>query len=224
MSVAALWRHLRRTLVSPGFHAQFLSARWRANFEAGVGRGILALLPLAALIVAGLISGAWGPLIVAWVAPLTVGYHAAALLNFASLHMWLNRDPGATGRQAMVGLSHGRFAGEAAPVGGPCFAWLRWWGRMLCVHLPARVAVLVSDLPAHDYHHRHPSCSNWASYLFTRQRDLEDGCPGWSEEYTEAWGLLPAINRVFKCLSTAPPVEPRSATSRKVGHNGHLGM
>ena len=223
MSVAALWRQLGWTLVSPVFHARFLAARWRTNFEASIGRGLLGLLPLAAVAGIGLFSGAWALVSIAWVVPLTVGYHAAALLNFASLHVWLGRSPDETGREAIVGLSHGRFAGEAAPVGGSYLAWARWWARMLFVHLPARVAVLVSDLPVHDHHHRHPNCRNWGEHLYTRQRDLENGCPGWPESYTELWGLPSAIGRVFKALSTTPRVEPEPAAAR-TNQDGFLAM
>ena len=217
MSVPSLWKQLRRTLVSPRFHCTFLVARLRANFQSGIGRGILATIPPAIVVTLGLISGSWTTLAVAWAIPLTFGYHVAALLNFCSLHSWLAKTPNVSGRQAMVGLSIGRFIGEAAPVGESRASWGRWWVRLLIVHLPVRLAVLVSDLPVHDYHHRHPSCSNWADYLYTRQRDLERGCPDWPELYHEVWGLTPAIHRVFESLSTASLVDTDDTTSRVHG-------
>jgi hypothetical protein len=60
--------------------------------------------------------------------------------------------------------------------------------------------VLVGDTPVHDYHHRFPVSSNWVNAIFARQQDLENGCPGWQEDYQEVWGLFSAIDLTFDSL------------------------
>lgn len=206
MSVASLWSLLRWTIVSPSFHWKFLKARLMANFVTAplarrVGAGLFQLT------VAGVVTyvGGWTGFVVGWVLPLTAPYHIAALLNFSSLHFWLRvPTPGANAKETICTLTAGRFVGEAVPETDSWLAWMKWSARMAFVHLPVRVAVLTGDLPVHDYHHRHARCPEWAEYLYTRQRDIENGCPGWPLPYAENWGLGNAIQAVFETISRAP--------------------
>lgn len=103
--------------------------------------------------------------------------------------------------------SHGRFCGETPPFNQSSLAWLRWWMRMLGYHLPVRILILPGEMPEHDWHYRHPHDPDWANGIYARQRDLEAGCPGFSESYTEVWGLFEAIDLVFETLSKAPPLD-----------------
>jgi hypothetical protein len=75
---------------------------------------------------------------------------------------------------------------------------------VVLIHLPTRVFVLVGDLPAHDWHHRAPRAATWPDAIYARQRDIENGCPGWPESPTEIWGLKQAINHLFEFWSSMP--------------------
>jgi hypothetical protein len=116
-------------------------------------------------------------------------------------------DARRSGKDYFAGLTNAIFLGEAAPAPGmprPALAWVRWTVRMLVVHFPARYVVLTGDTVVHDYHHRHPRSRDWPNYLFARQRDIDAGHPGWPA-YREVWGLVPAIDLVFRSLSVANP-------------------
>jgi len=205
MSVKDLWKQLGKTVVSPRFHGKFLKARLLANFVTSpVGRRAWAWTFHGALVAGVTYFGGWTGFLVGWVLPLTAPYHIAALLNFSSLHFWLRQPaPGASAKETICTLTGGRFVGEALPESG-ALSRFGWLARMAFYHLPVRIAVLTGDLPVHDYHHRHARCPEWADYLYTRQRDIEGGCPGWPLPYTENWGLHNAIGAVFETISRAP--------------------
>ncbi len=209
MSRRALWRRLAMTLVSPYFHGLFLGYRLRTNFVscppfrralAWVLQGGVATLLLA-------MSGATG-LVIAWLFPLTFLYHSSSLLQFLGEHRWLQvRPPGASNKLHLARLTSGRFVGEPAPPAGlgasrAALAWSWWAFKMATYHLACRCFVLVGDLPVHDWHHRHPSSRDWPNALYSRQRDLDLGCPHWPEPYTEVWGLHRAIDATFALWST----------------------
>ncbi|TAK14723.1 MAG: hypothetical protein EPO32_00940 [Anaerolineae bacterium] len=215
---AALWRRLWWTVVSPRFHRIFLQARLKANFiSAPSYRRFMSLVWWTAQL--SLVSwlGLWSEYAIAWVFPLTILYHISALLQFTCEHRWLQiRDPKQSGRWVLARLTAGRFMGEPAPDQGwhgakKVVAWLTWFGRMLFLHLPARVFVLMGDLPQHDHHHRHPESLTWVNAAYARQEDLEAGSPGWPEPYSEVWGLGNAIDHVFEVLSSLPPIDNKSS-------------
>lgn len=212
MSVQALWRRMVLTCVDPRFHLLFLRFRFTSNFVSpSPWRRIVAAVYAATLLAVVALWGAWVPFVVAWVIPVTVLYHVSALLQFTSEHKWLRvRDPLQPRRLFLARLTSGRFSGEAAPPRGlprveSAAAWTRWGLRMTLVHLPARAIVLVGDLPQHDWHHRMIN-REWPDAAYSRQRDLQAGCPGWPERYSEVWGLVPALHAVFQVLSAVPPV------------------
>ena len=214
MTREELWRRLALTPFSIRFHRLFLSARIRANFGRDISMSRrLASVAFAAIIVTSVIvTGTWLELLISWVFPMTILYHVSALLQFMSEHKWLRVDvPGATRKLTLARLTAGRFMGERAPISGSkglraVVAWTQWLARMALIHLPARAFVIVGDLPAHDWHHRH-AYDNWTVAAYERQHDLEAGCPGWPEVYTEVWGLRCAIDAVFQLWSELPPID-----------------
>jgi hypothetical protein len=160
----------------------------------------------ALILTAVAMTHSWSAYFWAAVFPLTILYHNAALLNFSSLHLWLKpKVAGISSKENMCHLTAGRFLGAPFPgsatSGNRALATARWAASMLLIHLPSRIAVLSGDLPVHDYHHRHPRCSTWADYIYTRQWDIDAGTPGWETPYTENWGLITAIGAVFTGLS-----------------------
>ena len=77
-----------------------------------------------------------------------------------------------------------------------------WAFRMTFLHFSARYLVMTGDTVCHDFHHRRPMSRDWANYIFARQADIDAGHKGWPG-YREVWGLVPAINLVFRSLSAA---------------------
>jgi hypothetical protein len=214
MAREALWKHLIKTMLSPRFHFLFLLARLTANFKnPALYRKSMAVIFNGVVLCLVVITHTWLVWLIAWVLPLTVFYHISALLQFASEHRWLQvHDPDQPAKIVLARLTVGRFMGESIPTSNTspawqAVAWVRWLTHMLLIHLLFRVFVVAGDLPQHDWHHRHPSSKEWPTAAYARQRDLEEGCPGWPEPYAEVWGLLPAIDAVFRLLSSLPPPE-----------------
>lgn len=211
MNRRQMWSRVLRLLVSPVYHGRFLVARLR-SFWAGLsarGRVLVtaAYLALAAVLV---LTDTWALFLVAWVVPLSVPFQVSNTLRLCVKHTFPRPDAGeARGRAYFASLTNAIFLGSPPPAGGrgglsDAVAWLGWWARMLLVHFPGRYLVLTGDTVCHDFHHRHPMSKQWSDYIFARQKDLDQGHPGWPE-YTAAWGLVPAINRVFDSLSIADP-------------------
>ena len=225
MDQRALWRQLLRAVVSPRVHRAFLRARLRANFvTAPWARRWLAIAYSAVLISVVAVTQSWLLFMLAWVVPLGPLYHVSAILQLLSEHRWLcPQEPTDARKLVLARLTTGRFSGEKAPAWGvhslrDLVAWSRWVLRMLVVHLPARLFVLVGDLPQHDYHHRHARDNDWCHAAYGRQRDLEAGCPGWPEPYTACWGLREAIAANFALFSALPPLSasPQPLSAREL--------
>ncbi len=235
MTKFQLWRQLWKTTFSPfHFHGRFLKARLGANFwspETPLSRRLLALGLHGAMFLAVVAwCAAWWTLLpaivfaVAWLLPLTALYQSAALWQFVCEHYWeTDRQPrdsdvfSGSKKAILAKLTNGRFMADPLPpeeATGLAWAWSWswWWARLLLVHLPCRLAVVCTDLPSHDWHHRHESSPEWVDGIYARQRDVEAGCPGWECPYTEVWGLGNAIDRVFEAMagmqSAATPDKP----------------
>ncbi len=213
MTRKELWAQLVRTLWSLQFHTTFFMARLKANFgTAPRYRRMMAWVYVVSLLALVAATNTWLAFLVAWAFPLTVLYHISALLQFTSEHRWLQvKDPTQPGKLILARLTSGRFLGDPVPpaelpLGFRSVAWARWFLRIVFLHLPMRLFVLVGDLPQHDYHHRHPSSLDWPNAAYARQVDLDSGCPGWPEPYTEVWGLFNAIDATFDVLSRVPPL------------------
>jgi len=214
MSKKDLWINLYKTILSPRFHFLFFRARISANYKSSKGyRRMMFWVYLATLIIviywfsspSGLIKFTFG-----WFIPLTIIYHIAALLQFVCEHKWLNVSD-KKGRLKLARLTSGRFMGEAIPISSvdktkQLYKWIKWGAKMLFIHIPFRIFVMVGDLPAHDWHHRHPKDHDWTIASYARQQDLNLGCPGWPEIYSEVWGLSNAIESVFNVLSSLDPI------------------
>jgi hypothetical protein len=211
MKKEALWRHLFKTLFSPHFHLLFMQARLRSNFSAApLPRRIISWLVIViyiTVIIYGLLASPtfFMAIVLGWLFPLTIPYQISSLLQFSSEHRWLRKDnPETPAKLILARLTVGRFMGESAPRYRDDFQkWAWWWIRVLLIHIPARIFVLVGDLPQHDWHHRHP-LEPWTLAAFSRQQDIDNGCPKWPESYNDVWGLDKAIDHVFDLWSKLP--------------------
>lgn len=192
------WRRYGRALFSPALHGGFLRQRLRTNFrEAPAYRIAMAVLFWGATLGLVTATGAWSPFLWAWGFPLVLLYQQSSLTQMLSEHRWfLGAHLRGRGNARLTFARHlgDRYPGRTAPPS----ARLRWWMRVLLVHLPLRLWVLVgSDLHVHDYHHRHPR-GDWANAAHARQRDQAAGHPGWDDPYESVWGsLADHMNVVF---------------------------
>gem|GEM_PF-759721 len=209
-ALRVLRRRLLFTVLSPAFHWQMLWSRLKANLTAGKAARRLApfvLLTLFSTVAVrlDLLTGfAFG-----WLLPLTFGYNISALLQFMSEHRWFRlRQAGESPRTHNAKLTFGRFLGDALPQeGGPSGAI--WLVRLLFLHLPARVAVLVGDLPQHDLHHLRPK-GDWANAAFTRRDLIEKLGDKWPRgQDDEIHGsLFRMLDEVLSGLSEREPLRP----------------
>jgi hypothetical protein len=207
MSKAALWRLFWQTLVSPRFHYLFLRARFKSNFLSAsaprVGAAVGWWLTVAFILYA---TNGWFVFALAWVLPITVCYHVAALCQFLSEHLWLH-DTDENGRvqhltkkeQATRAkqITPTRFFGDPAPAANAGVGqWAGWGLRLLFVHLPLRVAVIPTpDLVWHSVHHDKTN-SDFSNVDFGGLRWATN-----NPYFKPVWGLGRAIDLVFDTLS-----------------------
>jgi fatty acid desaturase len=201
---AELWdRLLRRGLLSPRFYASRLARRLRETFaEASRVHRLAALAWHGGSLALVALYDAWAVWLLVWLPPLLVLSQASLLANTACEHVWHVRPPrdGVRVHQTVA-----RFLGDPTPQDprgvGRVAGWARWWARLLFLHVPSRMAVLIGDLPQHDLHHRRPQ-SDWANAAYVRQEDLEASPEG---TYREVWGSLAAhIDFVFDAWRDLP--------------------
>ncbi len=210
LGVRRMWRRVLRCACSPTFQAKSTCGRFISHFR-GTSKAyrILLVTVLISQVALVTLTGSWLAYVVAWLFPLTILFNIAAILRLSSRHIFPVAGQRLSGRAAIGGYTHGIFIGERAPEQDPwswawAAQWTRWWLRLLFVHLPSRLMVLVGDGPCHDFHHRYPKSKDWANYMFARQQDVDSGHPGWPD-YTEVWGLKNAIDAVFMSLDKADP-------------------
>ncbi|MBI3285879.1 MAG: fatty acid desaturase [Burkholderiales bacterium] len=209
-----LWINLWMTVFSPVFHFLFAKARLESilfrNKSAATVCAILSICVYFSVI-------AWAGLdafLVAILIPMFFLYHASALLQFLTEHAW-NVVAGSVKNWDEYKLRcWGRFCGEAFPDYPNTGAWrwvrytasiVMWSFRMLVLHLPVRLGCLVSDLPAHDWHHlSHMAGQNskdWINSIYLREVAIANGdIPAFSSR--ELWGMANMIEHQFNYLES----------------------
>lgn len=214
-SKRALWLTFLGNLVSPYFHGYFFVQRMKSNF--------LTRRPIAWRFA----SLAWLGLIVAslfvlptWIAlttiilPLTIFYQMSALTQFVTEHAWMLTESAPKDTAVYASRCWGRFAGEALPKArfGPRALLWEWPGfvlRNIFLHYPTRYAVVVGDMPAHDWHHLAAymgvSGHTWPAGIFERQRAIEAG-DTYRMADRELWGIVSMLNHVFGLIADVNPV------------------
>jgi fatty acid desaturase len=223
MARGALWRRAWWVFLTPGLYLGGAWSRLRGNLAAGhplrragflAWAGFWLSLPL------------WAPngaaiLLVGFVAPVIAAAQLSALLDKMGEHAWLTPpDPAHGPRHYHVSASWARFCGDPLPPPGlsavRAFAdWSRWLARAVFYHLPARLFVVVGDLPSHDYHHRFPARGDWATAAYSRQREIDRGE---GPPFVEIWGLGAAIDATFRSLTRAGGSQ--AATGASLGDGG----
>jgi hypothetical protein len=212
-----LWLNLWLILLSPAFHLLFARARLTSVFlRNGRVETLLAVLA-AGLHIACLVTFGWAAYLIAVFVPMFVLYHVSALLQFLTEHAWDVTGVRTRNWAEYSARCWGRFCGEAYPqrkgTKHPGGALIHaghvglWLLKMTLFHLPVRLACLVSDLPAHDWHHlAHiggQSSRDWTYSLHLRQAAIADGDrAGFGKR--ELWGLRRMIEHQFRWLESVP--------------------
>lgn len=205
-------------LLSPAFHFHFLKQRALSNLRRSAVDRWFAIAWAGTLFIWAPLQFGMLPAFLALWLPFTILYQMSALLQFATEHVWLADTSEVTDMGMLAQRCHGRFCGERVPgtegSRASIRSWLAWLARMLCVHIPVRMAVLVGDLPAHDWHHLAASIGhdpgNWPHAIYERQRAIDEG-NAIGMDYRELWGIGDILNHVLQKMSKAPPVSGRNA-------------
>ena len=218
-----LWQTLWITVLSPAFHALFLQARLRSILGRGKSHELtLAWVMVGLHLLFAALLGLKAYLIAVFI-PMTVLYHISALLQFLTEHAWDVTGSAPADWEAYAALCWGRFCGERYPErsGDGLIRTMRhmiqvviWSVRMLVIHAPVRLGCLVSDLPAHDWHHlAHLAGQNsrdWPRSLYLRQAAIACGDrPCFAKR--ELWGISNMIEHQFHWLEYAQPTRSSSA-------------
>ncbi|MDM0088660.1 MULTISPECIES: stearoyl-CoA 9-desaturase [unclassified Variovorax] len=227
-----LWMSLWMTVLSPVFHLLFLQARLTSVFVRA--KPVAVLLSVGAALGYAILLWIVGgkAFLLAVVLPLFPLYHISALLQFLTEHAWNVAAGPVEDWTHYAQRCWGRFCGARFPQrtngfgGGILFVArvMVWIVKMLFLHLPVRLACLVSDLPAHDWHHlAHMAGQNaraWQSSLHLRQKAIADGDrAGFAQR--ELWGLPRMIAHQFTWLESIvchyemPGADSRSHAARK---------
>lgn len=198
---------LRRALVSPSFHAEFLATRLGTQLEQG--NWCRRMIVTAVIAIVGVVTFSYpAPALVFIVFPLTVGYQMSALLQFATEHSWGAPVPEDARRPEALSLA--RIAADD-PADYP--AWI-WWLRLATIHTWARWAILPGGMPAHDAHHVVPGKTAGEKLLTaTHVRADLIAASSYPSTVPEVWGGLAGwIRFVTNAMSTTNPTEPSRRT------------
>ncbi len=215
----ALWRHAWRVFLSPAFYWNGFVGRLGSNLRSRGWR----ILGFAVWIGWWLCVPFWlrhGALVLvlAFAVPVILFAQLSALLDRLGEHEWLApRNPEYGHRFYTVANTAARYCGSPVPTrdlpaGTRLPSWVRWTALTLFYHLPARLLVVVGDLPNHDYHHRYPSTPEWTTAAYARQHDIDDGPEG--PPYRECWGMGMAIDRMFLSLASHEGNQPDALPHR----------
>jgi fatty acid desaturase len=200
---AQSWRRAWVVFGSPVFYWRGFAGRMSSNLRSGTWRRA----GFAVWVGWWLSLPFWLPhgllvLVLAFILPVILFAQLSALLDRLGEHEWLAPRKPELGRRFYTAAStSARFCGTAVPArslpaGQQLAAWIRWTAATLCYHLPARLLVVVGDLPNHDYHHRYPATPDWTTAAYARQRDIDQGPEG--PAYQEVWGMAAAVDRLFR--------------------------
>lgn len=199
---------LWRITTSPKFYlTDFRQRIYFSLFEAAWYRRAAAALLLLSLVTLSWLRAGWDELVILYLLPVFPLFKLCGLLQQLSEHMWGTHMDLVGSRDRLPLVCQGRFLFDPFPGaelrgGARLRALIRWWLRVP-YHLLVRVCVLGGDLPAHHHHHFHPRGTEWVSATHAcaarTQADQQ-------YQYTHAWSLGEALDRVFTAMSCAPPL------------------
>lgn len=212
MKPREMWRRLLLTTISPFYHLRFFYERISSHFRATSLRHKICFIAYLLVLGGTVIALDVGAIFIwSWLLPVSLLYQISTAFRMCGRHVFLPTLPDTRGKTTLGAFTIGIFVGAACPRPDSnrlrnAGEWIWWWIRMLIYHIPCRLAVLVGDAPAHDYHHRFPRAPDWANFLYVRASDKGSPGEGWPL-YREVWGMHQAINATFRSLSTTNPTD-----------------
>jgi len=214
MTKNALWKRFWITLVSPKFHATFLKNRFVSVFITSKPKFKLIAFSWSLI----LLTICWfmGPKasLFTVILPVTLFYQASSLVQFLTEHKWGITENGPSSDQDYADRCTGRFCGEKFPESRKNAAMTYavrfiWLTKMVFIHVPTRIAILVGDMPVHDAHHLSGYLKNnpyrWHDAIFVREASIQAG-DKYGMASRENWGLKGCINWVFDGYSSSKPL------------------
>ncbi|WP_386822221.1 fatty acid desaturase [Lysobacter brunescens] len=184
---------LLRTLLSPRLHARMAWQRICSAGRPSMARKIGVMTTLSMLLLLILLEPAFGAMLTFALFPVV---HCAALFQFTTEHLWFSPMlPGESANCRAARLSHARFSCDPTP--SSRLGWIRWWARLLTLHLTMRVLALNGDLPQHDMHHLRPNAD--FQKLGALRWELYDN----DIETREYWGYGAVLTAVMQHIEEA---------------------
>ncbi|WP_186127846.1 stearoyl-CoA 9-desaturase [Burkholderia gladioli] len=208
-----LWTNLWVIIFSPTFHFLFARNRLKSTFITAKPSAIVFSVMVACGYAVLFNAAGWKAFTVAIIIPLFPLYHISALLQFLTEHAWNVSAGPVENREQYKERCWGRFCGEKFPIRRQGFIpsltftgqVFLWSVKMSFLHLPTRLACLVSDLPAHDWHHlahmAGQDARDWHRSLHLREIAIAGGDkPGFSRR--ELWGMPHMLAHQFGWLES----------------------
>jgi fatty acid desaturase len=202
MSVEESKKRIFMNFLNPSFYIEGLLERFKEQNKMNlVGKMSMAVMWMLFLAIA-LATGSLSFFLLALVVPLFVLYPISSALRLSVEHTFPETQVGRKfDLDSMSILTNAVYCGEEYPKNSNTINIALWSCKMLLLHLPIRVFVLVGDTPVHDHHHRHPIYKDWPNYAFARIEALESETGNY--EYREVWGYFNALTHTLKSLKQA---------------------
>ena len=215
VSKKALWIRLICILLSPSFYIESTYGRIKANILAQ--NTIRRLSALLYITMWGLIltfsSISFYQFVLAYAFPVFILSEASAFIETISEHPIPQEEISSRTlkerRLMQAKKSWSILSGSALPAHSRIiwvniYRKIAWFIKMTG-HLLVRLTILPGPLPSHELHHRKPGQYDWRIAFYERQKDIEANHPGYPP-YTEVWGLINALDRVFDGMSKRKPL------------------
>lgn len=202
MSVEESKIQLLKSLLSPSYYLEGVIGRLKEQKKMSLAGQIAITLFWALLVIGACIAGKISFFFYAWIMPLFILYPISSALRLSVEHTFPETQEGRKfDLESLSVLTNAVFCGEEYPQNPNLINVTTWSFKMLFIHLPVRVFILVGDTPVHDHHHRHPVYRDWPNYAFARLSalDTEKG----KHDYREVWGYFNALNHSLKSLNLA---------------------
>lgn len=202
MSVKESKARILMSLFSPTYYLQGFTERLKEQKKMNLSGKIAMATMWTLLFSLAFVTSSLSFFLLAWVLPLFVLYPISSALRLSVEHTFPETQEGRKfDLDSMSVLTNAVYCGEEYPQTSNPIDVAFWGFKMLFIHLPIRVFVLVGDTPVHDHHHRHPVYKDWPNYAFARVEALESERGNY--EYREVWGYFNALTHTLKSLKLA---------------------
>jgi hypothetical protein len=203
------WSLLWRTFTSPVFYLSDMMKRLRYSlFIAPWYRRFASGFFICGIIALTWLTRSWPTFVIFYLLPVFPLFRLSGVLQQLSEHMWGTHMNLIGSQDRLPLVCQGRFLFDEVPSRNLGRAeWRRatalWWMRVL-YHLLMRVCVLCGDLQLHHDHHLNPRSRQWTSASHACSKRMKEDM---QQQYTHTWSMGEALDRVFKAMAAAPPLD-----------------